>query len=445
MAEKSVFGIDAKALEKLDFSLATERVIQDIKSDFILAPHFSCVFTDCANELTSYVKSLALAGKFAPGLPFTIDVPKKQRIRQIGIKRSAPNFVRPGGILYPQDRLLLQALADAAQPVIESKLNRTICYSHQQAPKEMSARMFKSSRTCWSDMQAKLREHGAIGAQSVLRADVASCFQNVNQHTLINTLDGEGYPKEYRKPLESMLTQMSTERSSRGILQGIFPSDLLGNFYLYPIDRYLSDQGFRVVRYVDDIYVFFASHIQAEQGILGLYPELRKLDLSLNEAKTCLTTPVGLLTTDPDLDALFQAAIDELEQAKESGEFEGVWTDYGFQAIWQDEDEIGEEEQNEGIELAATKSLFDQIPKYSENIEEIERFCLPLFARYGSDYALDHVIAKVDSTSSMSQLYFSYLSGFLEEDRVKQHLLKTLIERRLTFDWEYIWSFNRFR
>lgn len=274
-------------------------------------------------------------------------------------------------------------------------------------------------------------------AKVVLRADIASCFQSINQHTLVNTLEGLGFPKEYVKALESMLTQMSTGRSSRGILQGIYPSDLFGNFYLYPIDRHLSDAGIPSIRYVDDIYAFFESHEQGDKAIIRLYPELRRLDLVLNEAKTCITTPLGLLTSDPDLDAMFDAAIAEVQATYTAGEPDEIITDYGFQVIWSEEETSIDAEE---IELMATKLLFDQIPKYAENGEEIERFCLPLFAAFGSEYAIDHVLAKLDNVPSMSQIYFSYLSQFLEKEAIKEHVCSTLVQRKLTFDWEYLWA-----
>ena len=111
---------------------------------------------DCATDLIADVIKLASSGHFSPSLPITIDVPKKQRIRPSGVKRLPPNFVRPGGILLPRDRLLMQAIADVAQPITEQKLNRKICFSHQPADAGFKQRMFKPSRACWSEMQAQI-------------------------------------------------------------------------------------------------------------------------------------------------------------------------------------------------------------------------------------------------------------------------------------------------
>lgn len=436
MAEKSTFGMDKKYIESIDFNLAIERITTDIKSDFILAPHLSCIYTDAKEELIKEVKSLLESGKFSPQLPISIDVPKKQRLGARGVKRLPPNFVRPGSILWPRDRLLYQVLADIAQPIIESKLNRKICFSHIPSDDKSKDRMFRTSRDCWNSMQSKLAEYATKDHPVILKADIASCFQSINQHTLINTLDGAGYPKEGIRPLESMLTQMSSSRSSRGIIQGVFPSDLFGNFYLYPIDRYISDKKIPSVRYVDDIYVFFKSHEECDRFVVGLYGELRKLDLNLNEAKSCVTTPTEILTSDPDLDALFSKALEEIHSLYEDGGYEEIDTDYGFQTIWVEYDV---EIDHGHIELSATQLLYDEINKYPSNMEEIERFCLPMFAAFNSDYALDEVLNKIENTPSMSQIYFSYLSNFLDNEKVISKIASLLSHMKLQFEWEYIW------
>lgn len=444
MAEKSTFGIDGKILGKLNFKAAIERIKTDLKTDFILAPHLSCVIVDCPDELTNEVLTLLKSGTFSPGLPFVIDIPKKQRIRHLGLKRQFANYSRPGGILHPYDRLVLQCLADIAQEVIEPKLDRDICFSHQPAAAESPGRMFKSSRECWSSMQKQLAQLAIEHPNTVvLKADIASCFQSINQHTLVNNLEYLGYPKELIKPLESILTQASVSRSSRGVLQGIFPSDLFGNFYLYPIDRKLKDRQIPAVRYVDDIVAFFKSGEECDKFLVELASELRKLDLSLNEAKSFVSTPVGLLTNDPDLEILFQNAVAEAQELLATNAYE-VQSDYGFQAIWEDEEEDegqNQEEINpEIVEVTATQNLFDQTASYPDNIEEIERFCLPIFAKFESTYPLTHVLSRLEGSPSMSQIYYSYLSNFLDQDVVVEKITQVLTSRKCLFEWEYLWA-----
>ena len=92
-----------------------------------------------------------------------------------------------------------------------------------------------------------------------------------------------------------MLVLNTGDRNSRGLVQGIFPSDLLGNFYLNPIDQMFKDMKVPSVRYVDDIYVFVASLAKAEEVMRELTRRLRDYDLSLNEAKSKLLNSKSLL------------------------------------------------------------------------------------------------------------------------------------------------------
>lgn len=142
------FGLDSVALGKINWKLALERVIHDLRSDFIYSPHLSFIYNKAGEELASIVKSDLKSGAFSPGVPLTIEVPKSFRIRVAAqSKRLGPSFSRPGSILLPRDRLLYQALADQAAPVIGAKTDSKRSFSHRLAPAS-SAIMFLPTRTC---------------------------------------------------------------------------------------------------------------------------------------------------------------------------------------------------------------------------------------------------------------------------------------------------------
>ena len=84
MADKrstNEFGIDAVALNSLNWDLAAKRVLVDIRSDFIYAPHISNVFHHAADDLTTAVTTELKSGRFAPNRPVTIEVPKSSRMQ----------------------------------------------------------------------------------------------------------------------------------------------------------------------------------------------------------------------------------------------------------------------------------------------------------------------------------------------------------------------------
>jgi hypothetical protein len=321
-------------------------------------------------------------------------------------------------------------LADQAAPIIGARSNDTQSFSHQLAPAG-SPNMFLPTRTCWNALQKALANHAKTAAvRYILKIDVANFFGSLNLHTLINVLNDSGYPKSLASRLETILISYTGERSSRGILQGIYPSDLFGNYYLAPIDRFLEEYGVASARYVDDIYVFVESVEATDQLLRQLIPALRSYDLVLNEAKSVVMLKGALKTEEPDLEALFDAAVEEISEQVDDDDFDA---DYGLQSEWDDE-----EPDEENLELKATTVLFDSLWDYPGQEENIERFCLPLFSKAGSDYAVQHVRESFKKRPAMSQIYASYLAKFLDNDGVHEFLLGLLKDASLV-DWQQMW------
>ena len=153
--EKTTIGFAQDLLAGIDWELARSRVMHDTKSDFILAPHLSAVFSHAFEDLKNLVEGDLRSGRYAPAIPITIDVPKTSRSAVHGSNHFGPNFTRPGSILFPKDRLLYQVIADRAAPIVERNQDRTRSFSHQMldAP---DAQMFRPQRVCWQHMQGRL-------------------------------------------------------------------------------------------------------------------------------------------------------------------------------------------------------------------------------------------------------------------------------------------------
>jgi hypothetical protein len=429
------FGLDSDLLKQIDWELALARIIQDLRSDFIYAPHLGFVYRKAQDRLIEQVSSRLAGGTYSVGLPLTIEVPKTYRIRvKASIKRLGPNYSRPGSILLPHDRLLYQALADKAGPLVKASTDSARSFSHLlEGPDSPS--MFAPTRKCWAKLQKALTNYSKPNSvRYVLKLDVANYFGSLNQHKLINVLQDPGYPGGLASRLEAVMSRYTGERNSRGILQGMFPSDLFGNYYLAPIDLTLKDLGVPSARYVDDIYVFLKSVDEGEKLLRAIIPALRSYDLVLNEAKSSIMPKGALVTEEPDLEQLFADAFNEVSSQVDD---EKLTTDYGFQSEWEDEEEQYENLDEETLELEATKVLFDSISDYPGNEENIERFCLPLFAAAGSDYAVDHVMSSFKKRPSMTQIYCAYLARFLTSPA--QTLMLVMLQDKSLFDWQKMW------
>ena len=429
------FKIGNPNFEKIDFDLALKRVRNDLKTDFIYAPHLGLIFSKAGEHLIEALKNDLTNHGYAPGLPLTIEVPKSFRIPVGAQKRLGPAYTRPGSILWPKDRLMYQAFADLAAPIIDGGLDETRSFSHQLSDEKAEA-MFQPTRKCWNNLQSKLNEHSqSEDVQYVMRLDIANYFGSINQHLLINVLSDAGFEKWASERLEVTLTALTGARSSRAIIQGVFASDLFGNFYMAPVDRFLNDINVRSARYVDDLYIFVESVDAADKLLRDLIPILRSYDLSLNESKSSILPKNLLATMEPDLEALFQAAVDEISEQFDEDDFDA---DYGFQSEWEEDEEKQDDGEDLDVELSATIHLFNAMDLYPGQEENVERFCLPLFAKADSPHAIGHVIDAFRKRPAMAQIYSSYLSNFLDQDNVRQ-FMNGLLSDAMLHDWQKMW------
>ena len=128
-------GLDPSFVKSIDWPLALKRISQDVRTDFIHAPHISIIYAQAGDSLVDQVTRELKAGTYRSGEPVTVEVPKTFRIPVVdGTKRIfGPNYSRPGSILLPSDRLFYQALADKAAPVIDNATDHERSFSHQLA------------------------------------------------------------------------------------------------------------------------------------------------------------------------------------------------------------------------------------------------------------------------------------------------------------------------
>jgi hypothetical protein len=410
-------GLDTSIISNLDYKLALNRIQYDVKSDFIIAPHYSAVYSQVGDELWDEVEKELKSGTYITNLPITIEIPKSN------------GLTRPGSILLPKDRFVYQLIVDYISPIAEQKLDRSKVFS-QILSTPSDPNMFSSSSNNWLEMQRKIIEYcNNTQFNFAIKADIACFFERLYQHNLINLLHSCGCDTLAVNFLEKLLSAWM-EKNSHGILQGMFPSDFLGNFYLYGLDSDLTVRDNQFVRYVDDIYIFYKSNNEARIGMLDLCRTLRHEGLHLNDKKTRILPVEELLKEETIIDRLFQEARNEIES-------EDITIDwYSFQIMWEELDEF-----KEGIEIKAIKRLFNEINNVDEIIaEKIEKFCLPFLGFIGSSDGVERSIEGMTERPHLSKLYSTYLGSLSrKEKKVIIELENFINTNESPYDWQLVW------
>ncbi len=252
-----------------------------MKTDFVLSEFEAKILEAYPGLIAQKVTDAISAGRgngldYEPNPLRTIDVPKRDFT------------VRPGAIPTIRDRVYYQALCDALAPTIESKLAGTqILFSYRLVDAK-GPQMFRLPSESYAEFSATLNKHCEDPAYAyVVDADVASYFEHIDHHPIVNTLHGFGCEPVLVEAVGTLLRKWRNG-VSHGIPQGLWPSDLIGNFYLSPLDSHMILERWQYVRYVDDIRIFTKSLVDARRALLSMSRKLGALGLSLNSEKTSI-------------------------------------------------------------------------------------------------------------------------------------------------------------
>jgi hypothetical protein len=200
----------------------------------------------------------------------------------------ANSLLRPGNILHFKDEVVYNLLLD--------RLYDSICRQLASFQKEPDAAYvlsgnrksawFQSSFTAWEDFRAKSLQYLQDGTSFVVVADVTGFYENIDTDKLLSDLRQLTGGSRPEIDLLRVCLRKWSARGEKGIPQGYSASDLLAKVYANPLDLALRNDGYRHLRYVDDIRIFCRSRTDAKRAILSLSRHIHQRGLNLQSAKT---------------------------------------------------------------------------------------------------------------------------------------------------------------
>lgn len=200
----------------------------------------------------------------------------------------ANSLLRPGNILHFKDEVIYNLLLDRLYDCIWKQLE-----GFQKEPDaayvlsgDRKAGWFQSSFTAWDDFRTKSLEYLRDGTTFVVLADITGFYENIDSDKLLSDLRQIAGGSRPEIDLLRVCLRKWSARGEKGIPQGYSASDLLAKVYANPVDLALRNDGYRHLRYVDDIRIFCRSRIEAKRAILNLSRHIHKRGLNLQSAKT---------------------------------------------------------------------------------------------------------------------------------------------------------------
>lgn len=121
--------------------------------------------------------------------------------------------------------------------------------------------------------------------------DIKDCFDTLDSELLLGLVSRQVKDRLILKLIQAWLeakvfNALTGPQTAAGASQGAVISPLLANIYLHQVDVYLTQRGYRLVRYADDIAILCRRKQEAEQAMTACGDALRQIKLNLNPRKS---------------------------------------------------------------------------------------------------------------------------------------------------------------
>jgi RNA-directed DNA polymerase len=200
-----------------------------------------------------------------------------QAVRRHWIAKPGSTDKRPLGIPTVRDRVAQAALRHVLEPIFERDF----------APHSYG---FRPRRGC-QDALRRVQELLEAGYTHVVDADLKSYFDTIPHERLLERIGGKIADGRVLALLAAFLHQgvmdgLKYWTPEEGTPQGAVISPLLANIYLDPLDHWMAEQGYAMVRYADDFVILCRSQEEAQRALTAVAGWVAEAGLTLHPTKT---------------------------------------------------------------------------------------------------------------------------------------------------------------
>ena len=201
-------------------------------------------------------------------------------VKRVMIPKPGSNEKRPLGIPTVRDRVVQTAVRMVIEPIFERE------FAEQSYG-------FRPGRGC-KDALRHVDELLQSGRTHIVDVDIKAYFDSIPHERLMALVRERVADSRVLALIESFLKQrimdplgwIDPEEHDEGTPQGGVISPLLANIYLNPLDHLMSQLGYEMVRYADDMVILCPSAEAAQSALATLREWTTEAGLTLHPEKT---------------------------------------------------------------------------------------------------------------------------------------------------------------
>lgn len=198
-------------------------------------------------------------------------------VKRVWIPKAGSAEKRPLGIPTVTDRVVQAAVRMVIEPIFESQFAE-----HSYG--------FRPGRGC-KDALGRVEELLRAGYTHVVDVDIKGYFDTISHERLMKGVRERIADGRVLEMIEGFLKQGVVEgenwqEAKEGTPQGGVISPLLANIYLDPLDKKISESGYEMVRYADDMVILCRSREEADAALEELKGWMAEAKLTLHPEKT---------------------------------------------------------------------------------------------------------------------------------------------------------------